>query len=151
MKSRMLLFVSAALVASLALCMIGGTTNSASAPTSTPAPSSAASSSSSSAKSAATSAATSKSYSPSTKSSSSKYSSKSPSSKSSSDDFEIVESGYDDANGKGYKGSDGNYYYKNNDGTYEATDGRGNGIRDTDGDGNADEYTVDGGKTWKRG
>lgn len=68
----------------------------------------------------------------------------------SKDDLEIVGSGYDDANGKGYKGSDGNYYYKNDDGTYEATDGKGNGVRDLNGDGKADEWTTDSGKTWHK-
>lgn len=69
---------------------------------------------------------------------------------SSGDDLRITESGYDDARGKGYKGSDGNYYFMNDDGTYEATDGKGNGVRDLDGDGEADEYTTDSGKTWHR-
>ncbi len=64
------------------------------------------------------------------------------------DDFEIVESGYDDANGKGYKGSDGNYYFKDNDGSVMATDGKGNGVKDVDGDGEADYYTTDSGQTW---
>lgn len=66
------------------------------------------------------------------------------------DDFELVGSGYDDANGKGYKGSDGNYYFKNDDGTVEATDGKGNGVKDVDGDGEPDYYTTDSGKTWHR-
>ena len=66
----------------------------------------------------------------------------------SDDDFKIVESGYDDANGKGYKGSDGNYYFKDNDGSYMATDGKGNGVKDVDGDGEADYYTTDSGETW---
>lgn len=69
---------------------------------------------------------------------------------SSSNDFRIVESGYDDANGKGYKGSDGNYYFKNYDGSVEATDGFGNGVKDVNGDGKADYYTTDSGDTWKR-
>lgn len=76
--------------------------------------------------------------------------SSSPNSSSTGDDFAIVDSGYDDARGKGYKGSDGNYYYENNDGTYEATDGKGNGVKDTDGDGKPDEYTTDSGKTWHK-
>ena len=64
------------------------------------------------------------------------------------EDFEIVESGYDDANGKGYKGSDGNYYFQDNDGSVMATDGKGNGVKDIDGDGEADYYTTDSGQTW---
>ena len=69
---------------------------------------------------------------------------------SSNDDFYIVESGYDDANGKGYKGADGNYYYKDYDGSYMVTDGRGTAVKDSNGDGEPDYYTVDSGKTWYR-
>jgi hypothetical protein len=69
------------------------------------------------------------------------------SSSSSSDDFELVDR-FETANGTGYQGNDGNYYFKNDDGTVEATDGWGNGVRDEDGDGEADKWTDDGGQTW---
>lgn len=81
---------------------------------------------------------------------SSSYGSSSSKSTSSGNDFRIMESGYDDANGKGYKGSDGNYYFKNHDGSVEATDGFGNGVKDINGDGKADYYTTDSGETWKK-
>lgn len=58
-----------------------------------------------------------------------------------SDEFETPD-------GRGFMGSDGNYYFQNDDGSYEVTDGYGTGIRDVDGDGSGDYYTIDGGETW---
>ena len=72
----------------------------------------------------------------------------SSSSSSYSSDFDSDEGIYDDAMGKGYKGSDGYYYYENYDGSYEVTDGMGNAAVDVDGDGSIDAVTTDGGETW---
>lgn len=71
------------------------------------------------------------------------------SSSSSADDLELVDQ-FDTSNGIGFQGNDGNYYFKNDDGSYEATDGWGNGVRDEDGDGEPDMWTDDGGETWHR-
>ena len=43
---------------------------------------------------------------------------------------------------------DGTIYYKNPDGSLEVTDGWGNVVKDTDGDGMADSYSIDGGESW---
>lgn len=47
-------------------------------------------------------------------------------------------------------GSDGYTQYKHKDGTGMATDGKGNFISDTDGDGSPDSYSTDGGKNWDK-
>lgn len=44
--------------------------------------------------------------------------------------------------------SDGTTYLFNEDGSALATDNKGNAVLDSDGDGNADLYTKDGGETW---
>ena len=47
-------------------------------------------------------------------------------------------------------GSDGYTEYKHSDGTGMATDGKGNFVSDTDGDGEVDRYSIDGGTTWDK-
>ena len=79
----------------------------------------------------------------------SKSSASNSASSSSSGDLELMYE-FEAPDGKGYQGSDGNYYFKNDDGSYEATDGMGTAIRDEDGDGEADMWTIDGGETWHR-
>ena len=92
-------------------------------------------------------------------SSGSSNSSSSSSSKSKSDDDDYETYSYS-SNGKSYettesddgssltRGSDGYTQYKHKDGTGMATDGKGNFISDTDGDGSPDSYSTDGGSTW---
>ena len=56
------------------------------------------------------------------------------------------------------KNSDGSYTYHdkstgnistvNKDGTSEVTDGYGNAVKDSNGDGKPDKYSTDSGKTW---
>lgn len=43
---------------------------------------------------------------------------------------------------------DGTIYYENPDGSLEVTDGWGNVVKDIDGDGAADSYSIDGGESW---
>ena len=45
-------------------------------------------------------------------------------------------------------GNDGTIYYENPDGSLEVTDGWGNVVKDVDGDGMADSYSIDGGESW---
>lgn len=43
---------------------------------------------------------------------------------------------------------DGTIIYENPDGSLEVTDGWGNVVKDTDGDGLADSFSIDGGESW---
>ena len=43
---------------------------------------------------------------------------------------------------------DGTIYYEKPDGSLEVTDGWGNVVKDIDGDGMADSYSIDGGESW---
>ena len=53
-----------------------------------------------------------------------------------------------DEDGSGLFAGDDFAMRLNEDGTGVATDGKGNWVADTDGDGNPDSYSVDGGNTW---
>lgn len=79
--------------------------------------------------------------SPSTTSRSSTYSSTKSSSSSSTSRKET---------GRYYDPKNGNRAYTYDDGSIEATDGWGNVVRDKNGDGKVDEYSTDGGLTWKK-
>ncbi|MDO4442750.1 MAG: hypothetical protein Q4B69_02655 [Slackia sp.] len=95
----------------------------------------------------------------STSSSSDSDKSSTSSSKSNSDDDDYETYSYS-SGGKSYettksddgssltRGSDGYTQYKHKDGTSMATDGKGNFISDTDGNGSPDSYSTDGGSTW---
>lgn len=99
--------------------------------------------------------------------SSSSYSSAESSSASSSSDTSYSSSSDDDyetysysSNGESYEttessdgssltyGSDGYTQYKHKDGTGMATDGKGNYVADTNGDGSPDSFSIDGGISW---
>lgn len=55
---------------------------------------------------------------------------------------------YDSEDGDGLFAGDDFAMHMNEDGTSIATDGKGNWVADTDGDGEADSISIDGGNTW---
>lgn len=55
---------------------------------------------------------------------------------------------YDSEDGDGLFAGDDFAMHMNEDGTSIATDGKGNWVADTDGDGEADSISIDGGETW---
>lgn len=88
------------------------------------------------------------------------YSSSSPSPSKSSDDYSKSTSSRSSSksSSSSSKKETGSYYdtgtgstmYKYSDGSSEITDGWGNVWRDNDGDGDPDEYSTDGAKSWKQ-